>query len=60
MGEEGEGKEEGWIYFTARVDSRGRVVVPADERENAGIYKKVAQVTIKMKVLRFYGKDEKG
>lgn len=59
MGEEDkdkkrEGEEEEWVEFTTRLDSRGRLVVPPDERENIGVYKKAAQVAIKMKVLRIY------
>ena len=55
MGEEGKDKEEEeWIYFTTRLDSRGRLTVPPDDRENMGVYKKAAQVAVKMKVLRFY------
>ncbi|GAH97470.1 unnamed protein product [marine sediment metagenome] len=55
MGKEGKGKEEeGWFYFTTRMDSRGRLSVPPDDRENMGIYKTAAQVAVKMKVLKLY------
>ncbi len=62
MGEEGEGKEEeeGWIYFTTRMDSKGRLVVPPDDRENMGVYKKIAQVAVKVKVLKLYEAAENG
>lgn len=54
MGEEAESKEEEWTYFTTRMDSKGRLVVPPDLRENIGVYKKAVQLEIKMKVLRIY------
>ncbi len=61
MGEEGEGKEEGgWFSFRTRMDSRGRLSVPPDDRENMGIYKKAAQVAVKMKVLRIYKENGNG
>ncbi|GAH76366.1 unnamed protein product, partial [marine sediment metagenome] len=46
--------EEGWFYFTTRMDLRGRLSVPPDDRENMGIYKTAAQVAVKMKVLKLY------
>jgi len=54
----GEDKEEGWVYFTTRLDSRGRLAVPPDDRENMGVYKKAAQVEVKMRVLQIYPEGE--
>ncbi len=56
MDKEGEGKEEeeGWTYFTTRMDSKGRLVVPPDDRENMGVYKKTVQVAVKVKLLQIY------
>jgi len=58
MGEEGKDKEKGWVSFKTRLDSRGRLAVPPDDRENMGVYKKAAQVEVKVKVLKIYPEGE--
>lgn len=52
-------EEEGWFSFTSRVDEKGRLNIPADTREEMGIYKIPVKVMAKVKLVKKY-KEETG
>lgn len=47
-------EEEGWFSFPSRVDEKGRLNIPADIREEMGIYKIPAKVVAKVKLVKKY------
>lgn len=53
----GEGKgegEEGWFAYETRVDEKGRLHIPPDIREEMGIYRKAAKVSVKVRLIKLY------
>ena len=48
-----EGKEE-WFVYETRVDEKGRLNIPPDIREEMGIYRKAAKVSVKVRLIKLY------